>query len=107
MGQRATSKGDGPGTDAEVIPPDRTDKRAARGKSGIWIFVERRGEGHHAYVAPGPFAVILALLVFGILLTAALLFLLGTLLIWIPVLGVLVAVLLLSSLLRGYFRRLR
>jgi hypothetical protein len=107
MDQRPISEDDGLGTDVEIIPSDRANNGAARGRSAIWISVNTRGDGHHAYVATGPFSIILALLALGILLTAAFLFLLGALLIWIPVLGVIVAVLFLSSLFRGYFQRFR
>jgi hypothetical protein len=107
MDQRPIFEDNGLRNDVEMIRSDRANDGAARGRSGIWISVNARGDGHHAYVATGPFAIILALLALGILLTAAFLFLLGTLPIWIPVLGVIVAVLFLSSLFRGYFQRFR
>ena len=108
MGQGSTPERDGPVSDQEIIPSDRAHARSLRGRSSIGISVNAKGSGRFAYVAtPGPFAIILALLVLGILLAVILLFLLGALLIWIPILVVLVAALLLSGLFRGYFRQLR
>jgi hypothetical protein len=87
----------------EIIPPDRT-----RSRSGIWVSAKTPGSRGFAYAAtPRPFVIILALLAFAILLTAILLLLLGTLLIWIPAFGLLLAVVLMSGFVRRHFRRLR
>ena len=89
----------------EVIPPDRTDAQPTRSRSGIWISVGP-GSGFSYVAAPRPFVIILVLLGLAILLTVILVFLLGTLLIWIPVFGVLVALALLSGFIRRHFGRL-
>jgi hypothetical protein len=91
----------------EIIPPDRTDAQPMRGRSGIWISVGSPGSSFSYAAAPQPFVIILVLLALAILLTLVLLFLLGTLLIWIPIFGVLVALALLSGFVRRHFRRLR
>jgi hypothetical protein len=108
MAQEPMADRDDVVTGPEIIPPDRAHGRSARGGSGIWISVKTKGRGRPGYVAtPRPFAIILALVALGILLTVILLFLLGALLIWIPVFSLLLAVLLLTGIVRGYFRRLR
>jgi hypothetical protein len=92
----------------EIIPPDRTDARPTHSISGIWISAKTPGSKGFAYSAtPGPLVIILALLALGILLAVTLLFLLGTLLIWIVVFGIFLAALLLAGLVRENFRRLR
>lgn len=91
----------------EIIPPDRADAQPAHSRSGIWISVKTPGSGHFATATPGPFVIILVLLAFAILLAVLFLFLIGALLIWIPVAALLLAVLLLYGFIRGHFRRLR
>jgi hypothetical protein len=91
----------------EIIPPDRTDAQSRRSRSGIWISVGTPGSGFSYAAAPRPFVIILVLLALAILLTVILVFLLGTLLIWIPIFGVLVALALLSDFIRRHVRRLR
>ena len=91
----------------EVIPPDRTDAQPTRSRSGIWISVGTPGSGFGYAAAPRPFVIILTLLALAILLTVILVFLLGTLLIWIPIFGALVALALLSGFIRRHFGRLR
>jgi hypothetical protein len=95
-----------PKAEPEIIPPDQPG--SPRGRSRVFVSFNTTGEGNRAYVAaPGPFAVLLALLVLGALLVATVLLFLGAALIWIPVMAVIIGVLFLSSLLRGYFRRPR
>jgi hypothetical protein len=91
----------------EIIPPDRTDGQPARGRSGIWISVGTPGNGFGYAAAPRPLVIILVLVALAILLTVIIVFLLGTLLIWIPLFGVLVALALLSGFVRRHFGRLR
>jgi hypothetical protein len=95
-------------TGPEIIPPDRARGRSANGGSGNLFSVNTKGSRRVGHVAtPGPLAVILALVAFCILLTVILMFLLGTLLIWIPLFSLLLAALLLTGIVRGLFRRLR
>jgi hypothetical protein len=91
----------------EIIPPDRADAQPTRGRSGIWISVGTPGSGFSSAAAPRPFVIILVLVALAILLTVILVFLLGTLLIWIPLFGVLVALALLSGFIRRHFGSLR
>jgi hypothetical protein len=108
MAQEPMANRDDVVTGPEIIPPGRAHERSARGGSGIWISIRTKGRGRAGYVAtPGPFAIILALVALGILLTIVLLFLLGALLIWVPVFSLFLAALLLGGIVRGYFPRLR
>ena len=108
MAQGPNAERDNIATDSEIIPLDLARGRSAHSRSGVWISVNTPGSGRLAYVAtPGPIAIILVLLTLGILLAAILLFVLGTLLLWISVFGVLLAALFLSGIFRGYLRRLR
>lgn len=91
----------------EIIPPDRTDARPTRSRSGIWVSVGTPGSGFSYAAAPRPFVIILVLLAFAVLLTVILVVLLGTLLIWVSIFGVLVALALLSGFIRRHFGRLR
>jgi hypothetical protein len=91
----------------EIIPPDRTDARSPHGRSGIWISMGTPGSGFSYAAAPGPLVIILVLLALAILLALIFVFLIGTLLLWIPIFGVLVAVALLSGFARRHFRHLR
>jgi CHASE2 domain-containing sensor protein len=94
-----------PAVEPEIIPPG-AEPRGPRGRRTIWISLD--GKGQTARVSPpGLFALIVALLVAGLLVAAALVVLLGALLIWIPIVAGVVAVLVVSGLLRGYWRRLR
>jgi hypothetical protein len=90
----------------EIIPPDRPDAQPTRSRSGIWISVGTPGSGFNYAAAPRPFVIILMLLALATLLTVILVLLLGTLLIWIPIFGVLLALALLSGFIRRHFRRL-
>jgi hypothetical protein len=86
----------------EIIPPGQ-----ATSQSRIWISWQAPGS-RGAYIRmPGPLAIALAILVFGILLGAILIILLGALLVWIPVTIVLVAALVVTARLRTGFRRFR
>jgi hypothetical protein len=59
------------------------------------------------FAKPGPLTAIVAAIVLGAISVITLVIVVGVFLIWIPVIGVIVAALVLSSLLRGYSRRLR
>jgi hypothetical protein len=94
-----------PATEPEIIPPGRDDAGLAGDKSRLWIAVRTRRVGAWRSVPTfGPFAVILVLLVVGMLAAVTLLILLGTILLWIPVLAVLFALLFVAGVLRGHFR---
>lgn len=101
--QRPTS-GEQPRSEPEIIPPGRSDGWQ-RGRPRPYLHT---GEGiHRIYVTRlGPFSTFLLVAAIGI--AAALLFiiLLGAFLLWIPIIGLVLAIAIISGLLRGYFRRL-
>lgn len=97
------SRPERPRSEPEIIPPSHG---RARGESRIWMSTGRYGGTHRIYIAqPGPFGIILALIVAGLVLAAIVLVLLGLVLFWIPVVVLVVAAFLLSGYLRYYWRR--
>jgi hypothetical protein len=106
MTQQGTPKRGEPRTEPEILLPNRRFERPDRG-SGIRIFVIGRGGQRTYFAKPGPLSALVATIVLGALLVVTLVFALGVLLIAALVVGVLVVALILSSLLRGYLRRLR
>jgi hypothetical protein len=100
-----------PRVEPEIIPPDRSPRRdrdgSGRRESKLWASVESQ-EGARVYIAkPGPLGMVLAAVVIGIVLGMTLLALLGAFLFSLPVLGAIVGALILSSIIRRYFRALR
>lgn len=90
----------------EFIPPEKPGgtERAHR----IWISIDEEGGRRRVYVArPGPFTIILALAILGLIGVVMLIVLLSVALIWIPVLIVLIVAFVLSVTLRRYWWRLR
>ncbi len=94
------------GPEPEIIPPDRSHRRPGQGDARIWAsFGQNRFE--RIYIAkPGPLTLILASLVLGLVGLGIVVVLLGAFLVWLPLTVLVVAGLILSSALRGYFRRL-
>jgi hypothetical protein len=97
-----------PRVEPEIIPPDRSSRqdrsRSGRATSGLWASVETQ-EGARVYVAkPGPLGMILAAVGIGIVLGMTLLALLGVFLLSLPVIGAIIAALILSTVIRRYFR---
>jgi hypothetical protein len=100
-----------PRSEPEIIPPDRASRPERKGfrraNSNLWASVETP-DGARVYLAkPGPLGMILAAVAVGVVLGATLLALLGAFLISLPVIGAVVAALILSTLIRRYFRALR
>ena len=90
-----------PRFEPEIIPPLRA---GADQSPYIWLSTAENSGTHRIYVArPGPFAIIAALAVIGLVVAAIVLVLLGAMLIWIPVVIFLISALLL----RQYWRRLQ
>jgi len=92
-----------PRSEPEIIPPDRAhDDDMHRGMRG-WGF--GAGEGYQrVYVKQiGPFSIFLLALAGGAIAILLLLFIVGAFLIWIPIVGLLVAAAILSSMLRSFF----
>jgi hypothetical protein len=95
-----------PRFEPEIIPPDRSGGPNDRGPNPTWPpppygFTQTHGT-HRFYVRKiGPFGFALLMLVVGLLAGLMLLILIGTALLWIPVIVVLVIVAAIS----GLFRR--
>ena len=107
MSYQGTPKRGEPRTEPEIIPPNHRFARSAGGESGIRVFVIGRGGRRTYFAKPGPLTALVAAIVFGALLVIILVFALSVFLIATLVVGVLVVGLILSSVLRGYLRRLR
>lgn len=100
-----------PRAEPEIIPPDRSSRqdrnKSSRATSSLWASLETQ-DGARVYVAkPGPLGMILAAVAIGIVLGMTLLALLGVFLLSLPVIGAIVAALILSSLIRRYIRAQR
>jgi hypothetical protein len=92
-----------PRSEPEIIPPNRSG-----GRGRIWASVDEHADSHRVYVAqPGPFTIILALGVLGLIALVMLIVLLSVALVWIPVVIVLVATLVLSLTFSRYWQRFR
>jgi hypothetical protein len=92
----------------EIYSPTRRVGRPADSESGIRIFVMGRTRSHTYFAKLGLLTVIIAAIVLGALSAITLLIVLGVFLIWIPVIGLLFAVLSLPAYLaatRGFRRR--
>jgi hypothetical protein len=96
-----------PRGELEIILPNRSFRRSGGAPSGIRIFVAGRSGGRAYFTKPGPLAIIIAAVVLGALFITTLVIVLGVFLIWIPMVGVLLAALIISGLLRRDPRRSR
>ena len=110
MNRRPPDRPDEAGPEPEIIPPDRPDRgryrEQNRGEQRIWVSLGRNGFNRVYIARPSPFAMILAALMLGLAGLAVVVVLLGAVLLWLPVTVLVVAGLILSGALRGYFRRL-
>lgn len=97
-----------PTADREVTPPRYNAAQDARGESQLWISIRtRQGRSWSSSATPGAFVTILVLLLVTTIAIVMLLAVLGMVLLWIPVLGLVFALLFLSGILRTYVRQLR
>ena len=88
-----------PRVEPEIIPP---------GRNGPPRHGDERMAGARIYVTRiGPIGAILVALIIGLLSVMTLVVLAGALLVWIPVLGLIVAAAIIANTLRGHFRRRR
>jgi hypothetical protein len=93
-------RGDSPRAEPEIIPPGQSYD-PARGQSYIDPMT-----GERVYVAKiGPFGMFLIALGVGLVLVAILVFLVGAFLLWIPVVGLLIAAGLVAGVLRPYLQK--
>ena len=92
-----------PRSEPEIIPPDRTRDEELRRATRVWS----DGAGYHrVYVGRvGPLGILLIALAASAIAILLFLFVVGAFLIWIPIVGLIVAALILSSLLRSLFSR--
>ncbi len=96
-----------PRSEPEIIPPRRGEAQW-RGVIHTRVWTDEFGRRYRAVVAtPGPFSIILALLIVGFVAALGLLFLLGLVVVWIPILVAAIVVFLLSAGIRSYWARLR
>jgi len=94
---------DRPRSEPEIIPPQR-NRAGADQPPYIWLSTEENSGTQRIFVTrPGPFAIIAALAVIGLVVAAIVLVLLGAILIWIPVVIFIIS----AVLLRQYWRRLQ
>jgi len=96
-----------PRPEPEIIPPGRS--RAEQGSfDSIWIRVDDEGGTRRVHIArPGPFSIVLALLVIGLVVAVVFLLLAGLVLVWIPIVVIGIVLALLSGTARAYWYRLR
>jgi hypothetical protein len=107
MNGRRIPAGEKPRAEPEIIPPDRADRQSRSSVAGIRVFFD--GDGiRHIYVARlGPLGMVALALMVGVLFAIILVLVLGVFLIWIPLVGLLVAATIIAGLLRAYFRQPR
>ena len=107
MNERPIPAGEKPRAEPEIIPPDRADRQSRSSAAGIRMFLD--GDGvRQIYVARlGPLGMVALALTFGVLFAILLVLVLGVFLVWIPLVGLLVAAAVISGLLRAYFRQPR
>jgi hypothetical protein len=90
-----------PRSEPEIIPPGQSGQRD---RGGIWVSVDDNGGPRRVFVArPGPFTIILALAVLGLIGMVMLILLLSVAVIWIPVVIVLIGAFVASM----YWRRFK
>ncbi len=92
-----------PRSEPEIIPPDRAEGTRSRPRARI--FTDTRGSERVYITRIGPLGIILSILTAGILTAVIVALLLGALLIWLPLVMLFVAVVVISGLLRTYFKR--
>ena len=99
------TQGEKPRSEPEIIPPDRAERRMAPGTPRTRVFIDAQGT-ERVYVAKlGPLGIILAVLTTGILSAVMLILLFATFLIWVPLVVFIIAGVIISGLMRTYFRR--
>jgi hypothetical protein len=105
---RSDSPPERPRSEPEIIPPGRDRSHAGRGDGYVWISTGGQGGTHRIYVArPGPFSIIVALLLAGLVLAAIVLLVLGFALFLIPAVVFVIAALLVAGYARHYWARLK
>jgi hypothetical protein len=86
----------------EIIPPGQPDAGQRREGPPIWV------ASHRVYMAPpGPLGMLLGLAFLAALVALGFVLFLGFFLLWLPIVGVIAAVFIVSALFRGGFRARR
>jgi hypothetical protein len=92
-----------PRVEPEIIPPEHSRNHPYRSEAD-WFFDQRRS-GRILVARIGPWSIMGIVLLFGLVVGATLAILLGTLLIAIPVIGLLIAGAMISNALRSHSQR--
>jgi hypothetical protein len=107
MDERPIPPGERPRAEPEIIPPGGDDRQSEASATHIRVFVDGGGIHHIRVSRLGPLGILVLALMIGILLAIVLILVLGAFLIWIPLVGLVVAAAIISGLLRTHFRRPR
>jgi hypothetical protein len=99
--------GEEPPAEPEIIPPDGDDRQSGSSTARIRVFVDESGTRHVYVPRLWLLGILLLALTIGILFAIILVLVVGAFLIWIPLVGLLVAAAIISGLLRAFFRRPR
>ena len=99
MDQRSTPEV--PRSEPEILPPERRDGGPMH---GTWERTDAEGAYRIRVVKLGPVGATLIAIAIGVGSAALFVLVLGTLLILIPVAGLIIAGVIIAGLLRGYFR---
>src|SRR5215471_224509 len=103
MDERPIPPAEKPRADPENIPPSRDDRQTGAGTARIRVFVDGDGS-RHIYVARlGPLGNLLLALMIGILFAIMLVLALGAFLIAIPLVGLLVAAVIIFGIVTSIF----
>jgi hypothetical protein len=99
-----TRRSETPRSEPEIILPGESARRP-RGDARIWVsMTDAQGR---ALSAPSPFKIAAILIGVLIAVTVILVFVLGALLFWIPIVAVVLAAFIVVGLIKGYFRQAR
>ena len=103
---RQTLKPELPRSEPEIIPPGRGRAQAYR-SGPDWFAAGERGTNRVFVARMGNWSILGIVLLVGLVAGATLAILLGTLLIALPIIGLLIAAAMISSALRSHLRRPR
>jgi hypothetical protein len=105
MPRQKPTKPEFPRVEPEIIPPERGRAQAYR-SAGDWFF-DRRATSQVYVGRIGPWSIMGIVLLIGLVAGATLAILLGTLLIAVPLIGIVIAAAMISSALRANWQRPR
>jgi hypothetical protein len=94
-----------PRSEPEIIPPGESEHPWLWARRRTWDSPDGRGSQRFYFARLGPFTTFLFVAAIGLVAALLLILFLGAFLIWIPILALLVAAAMVSSLLRGFLRR--